>query len=330
MPAIIQPIEVDGLVDMSQEYAKEYADLARKIKAVGYIETPFLNAISEATPVSRAANTVHFGHKWSYDIEPTADLNNAYVEGSSPAPAKHFEGAEANNHYQIFKSTYGVTGSAKSATRIDGQSILTKEGENALKKIYLDMEYTLLSAQAAVQRVKEDAATSTPAVAGRLGGIKSFAHVNNTLYGTSDGTSAGTAERLSHARLRELFKLGFKNGIIYDKIIVNDKQKDAIDELMWDKGFNQKISDPKISNNVTNIMNFYVKNATIMYSPFVADDEILALRIGDFFKVNWRVLQRGIDIPTGDDVLTKQLIAEFTLRVSTAMSFSWLRGLEVA
>ena len=139
-----------GLVTNAEAWSKE-ADLERDIKKVGWTQTPFLSTISSAAPASRSGLAAQ-GHRWYYDVQPDGDTNNAHVEGSAPAPAKYYVGGELSNHYQIVKHTYGLSGSEKESSLVNGKTVLADQFEKTTMDHKKSIEKILLSSQAAVQR----------------------------------------------------------------------------------------------------------------------------------------------------------------------------------
>lgn len=304
-----------GLVTNTEAFGKE-ADLETNIVKVGWTETPFLSTIGSAAPVSRAAKAAS-GHRWFYDEEPDGTLSNAHVEGSAPASLEYFVGAELVNHYQIVKNTYGVTGSEAESTTVDGKTVLTSQFEKTTTRHKKSLEMILVSNQAAVQRVN----TSGAEVPGKSGGLKSFATVNNTL------TESGTT--LSWKLLRELLKIGFFQGGAYTHIMMNDIQKDVLDDIVFSKA-QTTLNASRLESNVTMIgSTSYGNNIKIILNPFLADDEIIAYRPSDIYKVNLRAMHTK-ELARTEDAVKKELISEFTLRVCHPFAFSWLKGLAIS
>ena len=65
-----------------------------------------------------------------------------------------------------------------------------------------------------------------------------------------------------------------------------------------------------------------------MLNPFLDQNEIIAFRADDIFKVNWRPMMTR-ELPTSNDAVEKEIISEFTLRVCTPVAFGWLKKLKV-
>ena len=66
----------------------------------------------------------------------------------------------------------------------------------------------------------------------------------------------------------------------------------------------------------------------VMLNPFLDQNEIIAFRADDIFKVNWRPMMTR-ELPTSNDAVEKEIISEFTLRVCTPVAFGWLKKLKV-
>lgn len=304
-----------GLISNAEAFGKN-ADLEKTITRIGWIETPFLSTIQSGAPVSRDVKAA-LGHRWLYDEVPTGDINNAHVEGGAPASAKYFVGGEMVNHYQIVKHLYGVTGSEKESTLVNGKTVLANQFELVTMDHKKSIEQILLSAQTPIQRVN----TAGAEVAGKSGGLKSFATANNTI--------AAAGATLSWKLLREVLKLGFLQGGAYTHVMMNDTQKDALDDILFSKTQNTSFNASRLENNVTMIgSTAYGNNISIVLNPYLADDEIIAYRPKDIYKVNWRPMLTE-ELGRSKDAVEKELISEFTLRVCHPYAFAWLKGLAV-
>ena len=303
-----------GLITNTEAFGKQ-ADLETNIIQVGWTATPFLSTIRSAAPASRSAKAAS-GHRWFYDEVPEGDTNNAFVEGSTPASAKYYVGSELVNHYQIVKNTYGLSGSEKESTMVNGKSVLTDQFEKATIQQKKSLEMILVSNQAAVQRVN----TAGSEVAGKCGGLKSFATANNTI--------TESATTLAWKDIREMLKIGFLNGCPYTHIMMNDIQKDALDDILFAKTQITSFNASRLENNVTMIdSTSYGNNISILLNPYMADDEIIAFNPKDIYKVNWRPMMTE-ELARTKDAIEKELISEFTLRVCHPYAFAWLKGLK--
>lgn len=302
-----------GLVTNAEAFGKD-ADLETNIVKVGWSSTPFLSTIPSGAPVSRSAKAAA-GHRWFYDEEPDGEgLTNAHIEGSAPAASKYYVGAELSNHYQIVKNTYGVSGSEAESVMVNGKLVLTDQFDKTTMTQKKTLEQVLLSDQAPVQRVN----TVGLEVAGKCGGLKYFATANNTI--TEPSTT------LSWKLLRELLKIGFQQGGEYSHIMMNDIQKDVLDDIVFSKA-QTTLNASRLENNVTMIgSTAYGNNIKIILNPYLNDDEIIAYRPRDIYKVNWRPMHTK-ELGRDKDALEKEIISEFTLRVCHPYAFAWLKGL---
>lgn len=300
-----------GVVSTLNAFGKA-ADYERIIKMTGQATTPFYSSIPSVAQANRDAN-IASGHRWAYDIVGDGDKNNRFAEGSEAAEAKRSNGAELVNHYHIVKETFGVTGSEAVAKRVDGQTALAAERKDANNRIRKSIEMILLSEDDAVQR--------TDSVAGRCGGLKSFATVDNTI-------DAANAE-LNMQTLRDILKIGWKSGQDYKILMMSDHQKDKIDNILFEKGMNTNLSGSVLDNKVTKIgQTSYGSDIKIILSPFLENNEIIAYNPNDILVVIWRTLSER-KLPSSVDAEMYELVMEFTLRVCTPYSFTWVKNLKV-
>jgi hypothetical protein len=288
-------------------------DLFNEIKEIGWVNTPFLSSLKDMAP--RARTNPSFGHKWMFMDVPDGD-ENAQLEGSPSVPVEKFALGNATNHYQIFKNSFGVSESENVATGIDDKKELARQMDMSRIKHMKSMEMALLSDTAPVQRVN----TATP-VAGKLGGIKHFLTAS-----TDNGMQAAT---LTWKHIRELLKIGFLKGIPYTHIMMNDVQKDALDDILFSKTTNMNMANSKIDNNVTIIGNTpYGNNIKVTLNPFLADDEIIAYNPEYVNTVIWRPTKVK-DVSKDVDGTVKEIITELTLRVEHEFALSRLKNLAV-
>lgn len=301
-----------GLMTTEEAFGGSGALLEKSIKQVGWETTPFYSAISLAAPIDRTSSPA-MGHKWRYDELPDGDLNNAHAEGGPKAVAKYYTGGELKNHFQIAKNTYGVSGSQKPATDTQGRGMLAKQGEYSSIEHKKSIEKILLSGQTAVQRVNGG---SSPAV-GKCGGLKSFSTAVNTI------DAANTD--LTMQMIRNLFKIGWSKGRPYEFMMVNDKQNDRLLDIL-DKIKQANMTEKYLESEVLAVKNTY-GHVKVLLNPFLDQNEIIAFRSDDIFKVNWRAMEVK-ELPTSDDAVENEIISEFTLRVCTPVAFAWLKNLK--
>lgn len=306
----------DGVMDSSEAFGR-IADYEKRICSIGRKDTPFLSSLPQVAPISRAGK-VEGGHRWFYDQLPDGITDNAHLEGGAMAEIKSYIGEELINHYQILKEAFGVTGTESEAKRLNDDSILASQRQMATIKVAKTLERILLSEQAAVKRVN----TTGAKVAGKCGGLKSFATANNKI----DAANA----TLTWKMIREVLKIGYmKGGSQYKILMMNDKQKDALDDILFSKALVNGLGTSKIEGNVTIIGNTpYGQNISVVLSPYLEENEILAYTPADILKVNWRAMHEK-KRETTDDLEAYEVINEFTLRVCTPYCFAWLHNLAV-
>jgi len=308
---------MNGLMTTDAAFGHE-ADLFNDIKRVGWGSTPFYTSLMAKAPSGKTKS--YFGHKWLYEEIPDGDADNAYIEGSAAAASIVEQLGEMTNHYQIFKDTYGVSGSEDAATGVDGKKELGRQFALKTIKHRKSIEKALLSATAPLQRVN----TGTKA-AGKLGGVKHFLTANNDF----DMTAGGVGTALTWQILREILKPGFRNDIPMRVLMMNDQQKDAIDDILFSKTTGTMFNASRIDNNITEIgQTAYGNNIKVILSPFLAQDEILAYNPEYVNPVIYRPTKKT-PIPGGDDATIEQLITEMTLRVSHPYAICRLKGLAV-
>lgn len=301
-----------GLITAEEAFGSKGVMLENTIKQIGWQSTPFYSAISTAAPADRSTS-VAVGHKWFYDELPEGDASNAHAEGGAKAVAKYFVGGALNNHFQIVKNTYGVSGSQEPAKDVAGRGILSRQGEMASVEHKKSIEKILLSGQAAVQRVN----TGTPAV-GKCGGLKSFSTAQNTIDANNTD--------LTMQMIRNLLKIGWNKGRPYEFLMINDKQNDRLLDIL-DRIKQANITQKYLEEDLLAIKTSY-GDVKVMLNPFLEQTEIIAFRSDDIFKVNWRPMATR-ELPTSDDAIEKEIVSEFTLRVCTPVAFGWLKKLKI-
>lgn len=301
------------LITTTEAYGHDI-DLYNDIKEIGWLETPFMASLKDMAPSSRTNPS--FGHKWMFMDVPDGSAN-AQLEGSPSVSVEKFTLGNATNHYQIFKNSFGVSGSEDAATGIDNKKELARQMDMSRIKHTKSIEMALLGADAPVARVN----TTGSEVAGKLGGIKHF-----LTAGTDHGMANAT---LTWSHIRELLKIGFLKGIPYTHIMMNDTQKDALDDILFAKTTNMNMANSKIDNNVTIIGNTaYGNNIKVILNPFLADDEIIAYNPEYVNTVIWRPTKVK---PVSKDIdgSVQEIITELTLRVEHEYAISRLKALAV-
>lgn len=288
------------------------ADLFETIREVGWVDTPFFASIGTGAP--RARTNSSFGHQWQYMSVPDGDAANAHIEGSAPATADKFALGNMSNHYQIFKNTFGVTGSEDAAMGIDGKKELARQMAMAQIKHTKSIELSLLGSSAPVQR---DAAGT---VAGKLGGVKHFLTANTDMD--------ASAVALDWGILLEGLKPGFLEGVPMRCVMMNTTQKDKLDGILFAKSQNTNMSQTRIDNNVTIIgQTAYGNNVKVILNPFLAQDEILFYNPEYIKSVVYRPT-KVYDLPRTSDGVKKELVTEMTLRVEHEFAIRRIKNLK--
>ena len=302
------------LISTTEAYGHEI-DLFNEIREIGWRETPFFSSLTAKAPRARAGAA--FGHQWKFMNTPSGSDANKHLEGAaSPTATKHLLG-QGLNHYQIVRNAFGVTRSEQKALGIDDKKELERQADMARIQHMLSLEMAMCSANAAVQR--------TDAVAGQMAGIKSFLTANTDL----DMAVAGVGQTLTWAMLREILKPSFKKGTALKILMMNDTQKDALDDILFSKTMNQNMTNTKIDNNTTIIgQTAYGNNIKVILNPFLADDEIIGYNTEMIHPVLWDPTH--ISEVKGDfDGVKKEFITELTLHVGHEYAVTRLKGLAV-
>ena len=153
---------------------------------------------------------------------------------------------------------------------------------------------------------------------GKCGGLKSFSTAVNTIDATNTD--------LTMQMLRNLFKIGWSKGRPYEFMMVNDKQNDRLLDIL-DKIKQANMTEKYLESEVLAVRNTY-GHVKVLLNPFLDQNEIIAFRSDDIFKVNWRPMEVN-KLPTSNDAVEKEVLSEFTLRVCTPIAFAWLKNLKV-
>jgi len=228
------------------------------IKDTGWEDSPFFSSIGS---VSFSNKDPQAGHTWFYRKRPTGEASNAYAEGSVRADVKNYTSTKLQNELQIFKKTYGVTGSQKDVYSVEGkQNYLSKQSEMAAIDLRLSVEKALLTSGAPVA-----AATSTDVRT--LGGI--YHYIINEI----DATNAALDWK---ANVKAMFKMMWQNGCRADYLMCGPTQKDALDTILQDKK-QYTGKDKSIIDNFSVIDDAgYAKNVKIITNPFMAETDMIA------------------------------------------------------
>ena len=303
----------EGITDTSVNFA-EIFDYEKQIKTVGFKNSAFYSMIKSVSPTASGINIAQ-GHTWWFDKVPDGTADNAHAEGSEPAAFKAFHGESMTNHYQITKTSFGVSGTELKGSHVSGETKLAYQRRQAQLEHTITLEKILLSDQQAEARKEANG------YVGKSAGLKSFLNVNTDLdMGAKD---------LSWDHILELLKIGYlKGGSQFSHIMMNSAQKDALDKILFNKTNLVNMKENSLGWNVMYITNTaYGSNIAVILNPYLNEDEIIAFKQEDIFKVNWRPM-RETKIPTSKDVELYQIISEFTLRVSSPFSLARLKNLK--
>lgn len=304
---------MDGIILLDNQITPE-KDMINEMAQMGRIETPLYSIIQKATPSSRGKAID--GHQWWYESRPEGSDANAHIEGGNTGNSVSRTIGESKNHYQIVKSAYGISGSMEGKIDIENKDELARLGTIALEDHTKSLEKILMSNQAPLQRVN----TTGSEVAGKMGGIGHWMTAENT------NTSSGN---LSRQLLRELFKFGYKNGVPCTHIFLSDTQKDRLDDLDLEYMRGVIGGDKLKVNDYMTLENFaYAPNVKVVLSPYVAEDEIIAINADSLALVHQR-LTKPYEKGRMSDAIEKEIITEATLRVNNPFAVAKLSGLTI-
>jgi hypothetical protein len=302
-----------GVIDLAN-WNGGNVDLAQKIAKVGVTDTPLFSAIPKGVPSTKGERFK--GHQWKYEEMPTGDNASGFLGGSAPADAKHWGYSQSENHYQIFKDTYGIEGSMEDAQNVEGKNELARQKAMAYMNHRLTIEKSLFaSGQAPVQ---EDKATSR---AGRMGSLDHWCVAENTL----DLAGAG----MNDVFLRNFMKFGGTRGVPLTHIYMNDLVKDQLDDLFKAqvrRGSGEKVLE---FTNYTEIKNLaYSPNLKIVYTDKVPQGEIFGVNMQSL-KLVYQRLSKDYDLGRNKDAVEKEVITELTLRVNNPFGVSKVKNIGV-
>lgn len=227
------------------------------IRSTGFEETPFFSSIGS---ISFKNKDPREGHTWFYRKRPDGTDANAHAEGSKRADVKSYTATKLQNELQIFKKSYGVTGSQKDVMSVEGkQNYLSVQSEMAAVDLSLSIERALFTNTAPI-------AAATDADVRKMGGIAHY------LIHDIDVAGAALDWKL---HIKEMLKMMWKNGCRANYIMSGPDQKDALDEILDLKkqyGGNETgiISNASIIKDAS-----YAKNVKVTANPLMGDDEII-------------------------------------------------------
>lgn len=300
-----------GIVNL-EKFKTGDADFALKIAKLGYQDTPLFSMINKVVP-SRKARSWE-GHKWRYETVPEA-ADNKYGEASAPAPAQIADVGESLNHYQIFKNTYGISGSMEDKRNTEDEDELIHQGALALVGHRKAIEKALFSSEHPQGRTTANQNTGT------MGGLFHWVVANNKVDANKKPLDLGL--------LRSMLKPAYFNGQTITHIFVSDVQKDKIDDLLESKiktGLGAKVLETTSYTEIKNLA--YSPNVKIVLTPYVAKDVVLGVSMPNVFLVYQR-LTKKYDLARTQDMVTKEIITEATLRVNNPYAVAAIDNLAV-
>jgi len=178
-------------------------DLSDVIYMVSPFDTPFQSLIGR----TKASSTTH---EWQTDALPSADGNNAQIEGDDATPGSLVATSRLSNRTQISTKVISVSTIQDSAVDKAGRKKeLAYQVEKAMRALKIDRETILLSNQAPV--------TGNASTASKLRPLTGF-YATNTSRGaggangtTSAAATDGTQRAFTEALLRSTVASIFQN-----------------------------------------------------------------------------------------------------------------------
>lgn len=194
-------------------------DLGDVLYRVENEETPILSSIS-----TNSAEAVI--HEWMNDSLAAVDTNNAALEGDDVSPATSTAPTRHNNHCQIFRKSYAVTGTQERVRKAGRSSEVARIKVNRAIENRRDMERILFGEQGRN--------AGSDGVARRARGFESFIATNvsrggsgaNAANETSTPTD-GTQRAFTEALLKPVLQSMFENGARPKKAFVSAFNKQA-------------------------------------------------------------------------------------------------------
>lgn len=285
------------------------------IKTTGWEDAPFFSSIGS---VSFKNKDPKEGHTWFYRDRPDGTGANAHAEGSARADVKNYAATKLQNELQIFKKSYGVTGSQKDVMSVEGkQNHLAVQGELAAVDLRLSIERALLT-------------NGAPVAAAAMADVRTMGGLSHYLIEDNDVSVATVGQSLDwKAHVKESLKMMWMHGCKANYIMTSATQKDALDEILDTKKQYSR-GDTSYVDNFSMIADTgYAKNVKIIVNPFMAEDQMLFYD-SRLLKV---VLHRQIN---GRDITDKTFdketfehLFELTYQMDDPYAMVRIRGLAV-
>jgi len=214
------------------------------IKTTGWEDAPFFSSIGS---VSFKNKDPKEGHTWFYRDRPDGSGGNAHAEGSARADVKNYAATKLQNELQIFKKSYGVTGSQKDVMTVEGkQNHLAVQSELAAVDLRLSIERALLT-------------NAAPVAAAAMADVRTLGGISHYLI-EDDAVS---------------LKKMWLNGCKANYIMTSATQKDVLDEILDTKKQYSR-GDTSYVDNFSMIADTgYAKNVKIIVNPFLPEDQML-------------------------------------------------------
>lgn len=252
-----------GFYNTTDDAFKRSHPFSNAIKLLGNDEAPFLNAIPHFAPHVDKYASLSEGMTWAYAEKATgAKAQNKHLEGGAPATVEHFVHKTLTNQFQISKTSYGISRSAK---RQNGLSNLPYQEEQSQRGLMEDINFGLVKNTSPVKR-----ATSTAGEAQGLYGL--FTSNNEIDCGAKD---------VSRALLEEICVEAKKKGINFTHYIVNDKQAAKLN-LLFEGTYRTNYGLSKFEGtDITQMGNIrgLTRPVSRLYEPLIDDTDIVFIDI---------------------------------------------------
>lgn len=276
---------------------------------LGIQETPFYSRLQVITPDTSLQGAATAGVKWAFTIIPEAANENAHLEGSIPAASEYWNATHTSNHFQIFKKTYGVSGSAikDSLEGLDRQKTL------ALIAFRKDINKALIKNDKAIQR--------SDSVPGKLGGLYSIFGVHNEI------DAAG--KELTYDMLEDALGLADVKGLNLDTCYANGRQLRNLNKILQENkrgvmGDNALIGQNY--NKITNLANT-TKDVSIIKENMFEPNELILLLQENFALVHFR--EEDLELPRVKDAIERQVLMELSFWYDNPYSAVRIKNLKV-
>lgn len=252
-----------GYYNTSDDAFKRSHPLSRSIKMLGNDDAPFLHAIPHFAPELSTFASLAQGMTWAWSEKAEGmKKKNKHLEGGNPAQVEHFVHNSLTNHFQISKTNFGITRTAK---KQNGLSNLPYQSEQSHRGLMEDVNYSLVKNTVAVQR--------TNTVEGEAQGLYGLFTANTEI-------DAGGAD-LNRDLLEAICVEGKKKGVNFTHFMVNDKQASKINKL-FEGTYRTNYGLSKFEGtDITQIGNVrgLKRNITRLYEPLVEDTDIILIDI---------------------------------------------------